>query len=82
MADAVDQAFAASWSNRAAYLLPKFNHCWIEANPHVLRDGNEIRKMAIRSNIPLITNLRLAESLARALEAESKPEYLEIGEYW
>jgi carbamoyl-phosphate synthase large subunit len=47
-----------------------------------IRDGNEIRKMAIRSNIPLITNIRLAESLARALEAESKPEYLEIGEYW
>ena len=47
-----------------------------------IRDGNEIRKMAIRSNIPLITNLRLAESLARALETETKPKYLEIGEYW
>jgi carbamoyl-phosphate synthase large subunit len=47
-----------------------------------IRDGNEIRKIAIRSNIPLITNLRLAESLARALETETKPKYLEIGEYW
>ncbi len=47
-----------------------------------IRDGNEIRRLAIRSNIPLLTNIRLAESMVRSLGSGVDIQYREIGEYW
>ena len=47
-----------------------------------IRDGNEIRRLAIRSNIPLLTNIRLAESMVRSLGSGVDIHYREISEYW
>lgn len=47
-----------------------------------IRDGNEIRRLAIRGNIPLITNLRLAQSMVASLGSRKRLDYLEISQYW
>ncbi len=47
-----------------------------------IKDGYQIRKLAIRKNIPLITNLKLAEAFVQTLKAGEKSDYREIREYW
>lgn len=46
-----------------------------------LRDGNEIRRLSIRSNRLLATNLRLADAIVSALIKKEKVNYLEVSEY-
>ena len=47
-----------------------------------LRDGHEIRRLAIRKNIPMITNMRLAEAMINSIKSEVNLDFLEIKEYW
>lgn len=47
-----------------------------------IKDGHQIRKLAIRKNIPLITNVKLAQALIDTMKAEVKVDYREIREYW
>ena len=47
-----------------------------------IKDGHQIRKLAIRKNIPLITNLKLAEAFVQTLRAGEKSDFREIREYW
>ncbi len=47
-----------------------------------IKDGYQIRKLAIRKNIPLITNLKLADAFVQTLRAGEKSDFREIREYW
>ncbi len=47
-----------------------------------IKDGYQIRKLAIRKNIPLITNIKLADALVQTLRAGEKSDFREIREYW
>lgn len=47
-----------------------------------IKDGHEIRRLAIRKNIPMITNIRLAEAMINSINSEVNLETLEIKEYW
>lgn len=47
-----------------------------------IKDGHQIRKLAIRKNIPLITNIKLAQALVDTMKAGVKIDYREIREYW
>ena len=46
-----------------------------------LKDGNEIRRLSIRSNRLLATNIRLAEAIVSALIKKEKVSYREVSEY-
>ena len=46
-----------------------------------LKDGNEIRRLSIRSNRLLATNIRLAEAIVSALIKREKVAYREVSEY-
>ena len=52
------------------------------ARSGAIKDGNEIRKLAIRNNIPLITNIRLAESLLASFGSGIPVRPREISSYW
>lgn len=47
-----------------------------------IKDGHQIRRLAIRKNIPLITNMKLAEALIDSMRAAVKIDYRELKEYW
>ena len=46
-----------------------------------LRDGNEIRRLSIRSNCLLATNMRLAEAIVSSMVSKPVLNYMEIGDY-
>ncbi|WP_287961515.1 carbamoyl-phosphate synthase (glutamine-hydrolyzing) large subunit [Acidiplasma sp.] len=45
------------------------------------RDGFSIREIAVRRDIPLITNIKFGVALINALTSKITPHYREIGEY-
>lgn len=47
-----------------------------------IKDGHQIRKAAIRKNIPLITNMKLAQALIDSMKSGVDLDYREIREYW
>lgn len=47
-----------------------------------IKDGHEIRRLAIRKNIPLITNIKLVQALVESMKASVALNYREISQYW
>lgn len=47
-----------------------------------IKDGHQIRKLAIRKNIPLITNIKLAQAMVDSMSATVNTDYRELREYW
>lgn len=47
-----------------------------------IKDGHQIRRLAIRKNIPLITNMKLVQALVESMKASVALDYREIGQYW
>ncbi len=47
-----------------------------------IKDGHQIRRLAIRKNIPLITNIKLAQAMVDSMRATVKTDYRELREYW
>lgn len=47
-----------------------------------IKDGHQIRVLAIRKNIPLITNIKLAQAMVDSMKATVSTDYRELKEYW
>ena len=47
-----------------------------------IKDGHQIRRLAIRKNIPLITNMHLAQAMVDSMKATVNTDYRELKEYW
>ncbi len=47
-----------------------------------IKDGHQIRRLAIRKNIPLITNMNLAQAMVDSMKATVNTDYRELREYW